>query len=197
MRKHAVIAAPTDQERVLLEACSLSAEECFTRMGSREKGLSEEEVEEKRREFGANEVSTKQGGLFLRTYHRFANPLVVQLLVIAGVSLALGDPRLTVVVGGMVLISVGLSSLQEERSGRAVEKLRAMVRTTVNVVRDGKESEIPLAQIVPGDVAVLDAGSLVPADLRLTITKDFFVSQSALTGESMPVEKSAGAAPAE
>src|SRR5208283_905678 len=108
----------------------------------------------------------------------------------------MGDLRSFIVVAGMVLISVGLSSIQEERSGRSVEKLQAMVRTTVNVMRDGKESEVPLAEIVPGDVVVLDAGTLVPADLRLTVTKDFFVSQSALTGESMPVEKSAGAAPA-
>jgi Mg2+-importing ATPase len=188
-------AATTDQERLLLEACSLSPEESFTRMGSREKGLTEEEAQEKRRAFGTNEVSTKQEGLLVRTYHRFANPLVVQLLVIAVVSFFMGDYRSTIVVGGMVLISVGLSSIQEERSGRSVEKLQAMVRTTVNVMRDGKESEIPLAEIVPGDVVVLDAGTLVPADLRLTATKDFFVSQSALTGESMPVEKSAGAAP--
>jgi len=195
MRKAAAMAS-TDQERVLLEACSLSPEECFVSMGTRERGLAEEEVEEKRKTFGTNEVSTKQGGALLRTYHRLANPLVVQLLIIAGVSFIMGDLRLTIVVGGMVLISVGLSSLQEERSGRAVEKLQAMVRTTVNVMRDGKESEIPLAEIVPGDVVVLDAGSLVPADVRLVTTKDFFVSQSALTGESMPVEKSAGASPA-
>ena len=195
MGKPAAMAA-TDQERVLLEACSLSPEDCFTRLGSREKGLTEEEVEEKRKTFGTNEVSTKQGGVLLRTYHRFANPLVVQLLVIAAVAFFMHDLRSTIVVGGMVLISVGLSSIQEERSGRSVEKLQAMVRTTVNVMRDGKESEIPLAQIVPGDVVVLDAGTLVPADLRLTVTKDFFVSQSALTGESMPVEKNAGASPA-
>ncbi len=111
------MAAATDQERVLLEACSLSAEDCFVRMGSREKGLSAEEVEEKRREFGTNEVSTKQGGLLLRTYHRFANPLVIQLLIIAGVSFIMGDLRSFIVVAGMVLISVGLSSFQEERSG--------------------------------------------------------------------------------
>jgi Mg2+-importing ATPase len=195
MGKPAAMAA-TDQERVLLEACSVSPEDCFARLGSREKGLTEEEIEEKRKEFGTNEVSTKQGGVLLRTYHRFANPLVVQLLVIAVVSFILGDLRSTIVVGGMVLISVGLSSIQEERSGRSVEKLQAMVRTTVNVMRDGKESEIPLAQVVPGDVVVLDAGTLVPADLRLTVTKDFFVSQSALTGESMPVEKNAAASPA-
>jgi Mg2+-importing ATPase len=194
MNKPAAVAA-TDQERVLLEACLLSPEECFVRMGSREKGLSEEEVEEKRRTFGTNEVATKHGGALLRTYHRFANPLVIQLLIIAVVAFIMRDVRSTIVVGGMVLISVGLSSIQEERSGRAVEKLQAMVRTTVNVMREGKESEIALAQIVPGDVVVLDAGTLVPADVRLVATKDFFVSQSALTGESMPVEKSTGAPP--
>ncbi len=105
----------------------------------------------------------------------------------------MGDLRSFIVVAGMVLISVGLSSFQEERSGRAVEKLQAMVRTTVNVKRDGKETEIPLAEIVPGDIVVLDAGTLVPADLRLFATKDFYVSQSALTGESMPVEKTTSA----
>jgi Mg2+-importing ATPase len=193
MRMPAASAVTTDQERVLLEACSLSPEDCLGGLRSREKGLFEEEAEEKRRQFGLNEVITKQGGVFLRTYHRFANPLVIQLLIIAGVSFIMGDLRSTIVVGAMVLISVGLSSLQEERSGRAVEKLQAMVRTTVNVLRDGKDTEIPLAQVVPGDVVLLDAGSLVPADLRLISTKDFFVSQSALTGESMPVEKSSAA----
>jgi P-type Mg2+ transporter len=195
MRKPAASVAATDQERVLLEACRLSVEDCLSRLAAREKGLSEEEAEDKRRQFGANEVVTKQGGALLRIYHRVANPLVVQLLVIAGVSFIMGDLRSTIVVGGLLLVSVGLSSIQEERSGRAVEKLQAMVRTTVNVLRGGKESEIPLAQIVPGDIVVLDAGTLVPADLRLISTKDFFVSQSALTGESMPVEKSAAAAP--
>ncbi|HYW85392.1 MAG TPA: HAD-IC family P-type ATPase, partial [Spirochaetia bacterium] len=153
-------------------------------------GLTSEEAEEKLRIFGRNEVSLKKGGAFSRTVRRFANPLVIQLLIIAVVSFIMGDLRSALVVGGMVLLSVGLSAVQEERSGRAVEKLQAMVRTTANVVREGKEVEIPLAEIVPGDVVVLDAGSLVPADIRLLATKDFFVSQSALTGESMPVEKS-------
>jgi P-type Mg2+ transporter len=193
MRKPAASTVTTDQERILLEACSLSPEDCLGRLRTREKGLEEAEVEEKRRQFGSNEVITKQGGILLRTYHRVANPLVIQLLVIAAVSLAMGDLRSTIVVGAMILISVGLSSLQEERSGRAVERLQAMVKTTVNVLREGKDTEIPLAEVVPGDIVLLDAGSLVPADLRLISTKDFFVSQSALTGESMPVEKSAAA----
>jgi Mg2+-importing ATPase len=186
-------ATTTDQERLLIEACSLPPEECLARLGARERGLTEEDVEEKRREFGPNEVVTRQEGVLLRMWHRIANPLVIQLLVIAGVSFLMGDLRSTIVVGGMVLISVGLSSLQEERSGRAVEKLQAMVRTTVNVMRGGRETEIPLAEVVPGDIAILDVGSLVPADTRLLATKDFFVSQSALTGESMPVEKTIAA----
>ena len=159
-------------------------------LASREKGLSEEKVEERRRRFGPNEVSLKKGGTLVRVYHRFANPLVVQLLIIAAVSFVMGDLRSTIVVGGLLLVSVGLSSIQEERSARAVERLQDMVSTTANVLRDGRESEIPLAEIVPGDIVVLDAGSLVPADIRLIAAKDFFVSQSALTGESMPVEKS-------
>jgi Mg2+-importing ATPase len=193
MRNPAATAVAADLEKTLLDACSLSAEDCLTRLATRDKGLSEEEAEEKRREFGRNEVITRKGGWLLRTYHRFANPLVIQLLIIAGVSFIMGDLRSTIVVGGMVLISVGLSSIQEERSGRAVESLQAMVRTTANVLREGKEQEIPLAEIVPGDIVVLDAGSLVPADIRLIVAKDFFVSQSALTGESMPVEKSSAA----
>jgi len=72
-----------------------------------------------------------------------------------------------------------------------VEKLQKLVKTTVTVVRDGKEVEVPLEEIVPGDVVVLAAGSLIPADLRIISAKDFFVTQSALTGESMPVEKNA------
>ena len=188
---------PGDSERALLSACSLGAEDCLARLGSREKGLTGEEADAKRRQVGLNEVAVRKGGVLLRAFHRLVNPLVVQLLVIAGVSFFMGDLRSTIVVGGLLAISVGLSSIQEERSGRAVEKLQAMVRTTVNVLRDGAETEVPLREIVPGDVVVLDAGTLVPADIRLIATKDFFVSQSALTGESMPVEKSAAAAPSE
>ena len=188
-------AAPGDGERALLEACSLGAEDCLTRAGSRETGLSTAEAEEKRRQVGPNEVAIGKHGAFRRMVRRVVNPLVVQLLVIAGVSWIMGDLRSAIVVGGLLLVSLGLSSIQEERSGRAVEKLQAMVRTTANVLRDGVEAEIPLRELVPGDVVVMDAGTLVPADIRLIAAKDFFVSQSALTGESLPVEKSAVAAP--
>ncbi len=122
---------------------------------------------------------------------RFKNPLVIQLLIIAIVSLITGDVPSAVVVGLMVFLSVGLAYFQERRSGREVEKLQEMVQTNCVVIRDGKEVEISMFEIVPGDLVVLHAGAIIPADLRLISTKDFFIGQSALTGESMPVEKNA------
>ena len=93
----------------------------------------------------------------------------------------------------MVLLSVGLSYVLDRRSSNAVESLGKRVQSRTLVLRDGKEKEIKLSDIVPGDIVVLHAGSIIPADLRLLAAKDFFVSQSALTGESMAVEKTAEA----
>lgn len=134
--------------------------------------------------------------MFADILRRCRNPLVIQLLVICAVSAVMGDMRAASVVGGMVVLSVALSFVQENRSARAIEKLRAMVRSSVTALRGGREEEIPMSEVVPGDVVVLQAGSIIPADLRLIAAKDFFVSQSVLTGESMPVEKSADPAPA-
>ncbi|MEI8064561.1 MAG: magnesium-translocating P-type ATPase, partial [Verrucomicrobiota bacterium] len=122
---------------------------------------------------------------------RCRNPLAIQLLIIALVSYVMGDLRSAIVVGAMVVLSVSLAYFQESRSTRAVEQLQKLVKTVVDVFRDGKQVEVPLEELVPGDVVVLAAGSLIPADIRILSAKDFFVTQSALTGESMPVEKSA------
>jgi len=108
---------------------------------------------------------------------RFKNPLVIQLMVIAIVSLATAqeasDTASAVVVGAMVVLSVGLGFFQERKSGKAVEKLQEMVETNCVVIRDGKEAEIPMVEIVPGDLVVLHAGAIIPADLRLLTTKIF------------------------
>ncbi len=125
--------ANPENERRLLAVCALSPEESLRNLGTGERGLSAEEVERRRQEFGRNEVLQKKGGFWVRTVGRFANPLVIQLLIIALVSFLIGDRRAAIVVAAMILISVALSIVQEERSGKAAEKLRAMVRTTVNV----------------------------------------------------------------
>ncbi len=168
--------------------------EIFQRLDSCANGHSSESAARQLSACGANTVAVGGRHSWLQDLlHRCRNPLVIQLLVIAAVSYIMGDLRSTVVVGGMVFLSVILSYVQEARSSRAVEKLQKMVKTTVTALRDGKETEVPLEEIVPGDVVILAAGSLIPADLRVIAAKDFFVTQSALTGESMPVEKNADA----
>ncbi|HEX7517717.1 MAG TPA: HAD-IC family P-type ATPase, partial [Chthoniobacterales bacterium] len=188
----AAAAAISEHEQKLMELCTLPTEEALQRLGVTENGLSDEQVETAREEYGSNILShRKEAGIVMELLQRCRNPLVIQLLVICVVSLLMGDIRAATVVGAMVLLSVVLAYVQEHRSSKAVEKLNAMVQTNSLVMRDGKECDIPIAEIVPGEIVILQAGALIPADLRLISAKDFFVSQSSLTGESMPVEKHA------
>ncbi len=178
------------------EKYTVSEADLFRELGSSSTGLSSETAAKILLRAGPNAVATGGRQTILQDLlHRCRNPLVIQLLLIAVVSYLMGDLRSTVVVGGMVFLSVFLSFFQEARSSRAVEKLQKLVKTTVTVSRDRKEVEVPLEEIVPGDLVMLAAGSLIPADLRVLSAKDFFVSQSALTGESMPVEKGADSNP--
>jgi Mg2+-importing ATPase len=190
--KQAAAASVTDHEKRLLDVCCKSHQEALTLLNSREAGLSESEVEILRDEWGHNDLGQKKKHSFItEILLRCKNPLVIQLLVIAAISLATGNAASATIVGAMVLISVGLSYYQESKSGKAVEKLNAMVQTNCHVIRGGQEVEVAMSEIVPGDIVSLQAGSIIPADLRLLTAKDFFVSQSSLTGESMPVEKHA------
>jgi Mg2+-importing ATPase len=174
----------------LIEVCSCSEVEAVKKMDSSEKGLVSEEIEYRLKEYGANILlkETKHN-VFIDLFHRFKNPLVLQLLAICAVSLFMHDLRSAVVVGGMIFLSVFLAYFQERISSKAAEKLQKLVQATTIVMRDGVEQTVPIPEVVPGDVVVLTAGSIIPADVRILYAKDFFVSQSALTGESMPIEK--------
>lgn len=174
---------------------TLPEAELFARLETSATGLTSEQAVRALDRAGPNTVAA--GGrksALLDLLHRCRNPLVIQLLVMAVVfyffaSYPDRDPGDAAIVGTMIVISIVLSYIQESRSSRAVEKLQKMVKTTVTVLREGKEAEVLLEEVVPGDVVVLAAGSLIPADIRVLAAKDFFVTQSALTGESMPVEK--------
>ena len=171
---------------------SCSETDLFSDLSSSRDGLTAEVAAERLREVGPNTVAAgRRHTFFSDILERCRNPLAIQLLIIALVSYVMGDLRSAMVVGGMVVLSVSLAYFQETRSTRAVEQLQKLVKTTTDVIRDGKQVEVPLEEVVPGDVVVLAAGSLIPADIRVLSAKDFFVTQSALTGESMPVEKSA------
>jgi Mg2+-importing ATPase len=124
------------------------------------------------------------------------NPLVIILLVASGISIVLGDSIGGAIIIAIVLLSVLLNFFMEFQAQHAVEEIRKQVATTAAVMRDGREQEMPVAQLVPGDIIRLNAGDLVPADARLLEVKDLHVRESALTGESLPVEKASGDLPA-
>lgn len=182
-----------EHERHLIDICTSSVREALKELDtSAKEGLTSAEAEKRLEEFGPNELAhARQLGFFADIYRRCKSPLVIQLLVIAAVSGVIGEVKSAVIVGAMIVLSVGLSYLLDRRSSRAVDALGKRVQSRTIVLRGGNETEVRISEIVPGDVVQLQAGSIIPADIRLLSAKDFFVSESALTGESMPVEKSA------
>ncbi|HET6513618.1 MAG TPA: magnesium-translocating P-type ATPase [Thermodesulfovibrionales bacterium] len=184
--------ARTEDEKRLLEVCSVPDVQALQMMGSNDRGLSTEDAEQLLEKYGRNEITQARRLNFLQdVLRRLKSPLVVQLLVIAVFSGIIGELKSAIIVSFMIVLSVGLSYVLDRRSSRAVEALGKRVQSRAVVLRDGKETELPLAELVPGDIVLLQAGSIVPADLRLLSARDFFVSQATLTGESMPVEKNA------
>jgi Mg2+-importing ATPase len=175
---------------VLAEVAQLEKGAVFSRMKTSPEGLSEGEAASRLAEVGPNVVAANgHRGWPWRLLTATRNPLVILLIVLAGISFATGDVRAGTVMVLMVILGVLLRFVQETRAGVAAEKLKAMINVTAAVVRAGKEEEIPLKQLVPGDVVELSAGDMIPADVRLIAANDLFISQGTLTGESLPVEK--------
>jgi len=153
-------------------------------------GLTQDEVEARLGKYGTNEVAReKRQTWYMRLWDNVKNPLVILLVVLGIISYLTGDLRATIMILLMVLLGIVLRYFQESRADEAAAKLQAMVSTTATVVRDGQRQEIPLRELVPGDVIHLAAGDMVPADVRVLTAKDLFLNQAALTGESLPVEK--------
>ena len=161
-------------------------------------GLTPEAVEQRLEQFGRNTVVREATvRWWAHLLHAFNNAFILLLLTLAAVAALTRDYEAAVIISVMVLVSVVLRFVQEFRSSQAAEKLREMVETTATVTRNGVKLEVPVDELVPGDIVHLSAGDMIPADLRLINAKDLFVSQASLTGESLPVEKFAnGEAPA-
>ncbi|MFN8613623.1 MAG: magnesium-translocating P-type ATPase [Vulcanimicrobiota bacterium] len=159
-------------------------------------GLTTQEAEERLRVFGLNRLGSRQGpGPFWLFLSTFANPLVLVLLAASLLSAVLGEGGNAAIIALIVLVSCSLDFAQSYRSQRAAEKLRNSVATRAEVVRDGRVEEIPLERVVPGDVLVLSAGSIVAGDARLLSSKDLCTAEASLTGEALPVEKGAADLP--
>jgi len=174
----------------VLDAARKSGEELLHNLRTSLSGLTQAEAEERQRTTGPNVMAQeRRQGWPIRLLKIIRNPLVILLAILSSVSFATGDARAGTVMAAMVVLSVTLRFLQEDRADAAAAKLKAMIHVTATVIRAGDAKEMPLRDLVPGDVIKLSAGDMIPGDVRVLSSKDLFVSQGSLTGESLPVEK--------
>ena len=203
---------PATLAQTLVAAARGDADALLKTLDTHADGLNEHQAEAVRARVGLNEVEhEKPLPWWLHLWHCYKNPFNLLLTLLAVVSYVTGDMKATLVISTMVALSTLLRFWQEAKSNRAADALKAMVSTTATVIRrdvseDAAEEaqkyfdvalhpkparrvEVPIKLLVPGDVIVLSAGDMIPADCRLLTAKDLFVAQAAMTGESMPVEK--------
>ena len=174
----------------LTEAATQDSAAVLQSLGVTANGLTEAEAAARLAQYGPNEVAHERKHEWLhRLWTAVRNPLVVLLTVLSILSYATDDIPGGTVMLAMVILGVALRLVQETRAGNAAAKLKAMIKVTATVIRDGQQKEIPLQQLVPGDVIKLSAGDMIPGDVRLIAAKDLFIIQATLTGESLPVEK--------
>jgi len=158
-------------------------------------GLTSEQAAARAERYGKNDISkARKQPVILQFLAHFKNLLVIILLIAAGISLVVGEVVDAVIIFIIVLASVTLDFFQEYKAGNAAEMLRQKIISTASVLRDNCRTELPITGLVPGDIIYLAAGDIVPADARLLDARDFYVNQSALTGEPFPVEKTVGLA---
>ena len=196
-----VIFRSTEQISQNLFVCSPKNKyELLNELKTSERGLDFADVESRREQYGANEFAHERPTpWFVQLFQAFINPFSLILLFLAAVSFLTEvvletpenrNPAAVIVILTLIGISGILRFVQEYKSNQEAEKLKAMVKTSVTVLRkDEGRVEIPISDLLPGDICILAAGDMVPADLRVISAKDLYVSQSAMTGESEPVEK--------
>jgi Mg2+-importing ATPase len=163
------------------------------RLQTTAQGLSSDDAKQRLASCGANLLKPKKRSdsptILLS---QFKSPIILILIIAAGLSIFLGEKVNATIILTIVIISSLLSFWQERRATKAVQKLLSIVQIKVAVLRGGSQKEIPLEEVVPGDVVVIGAGDLIPGDCLILESKDLFVDEAALTGETYPVEKMAG-----
>ncbi|MBI3524547.1 MAG: magnesium-translocating P-type ATPase [Betaproteobacteria bacterium] len=203
---------PPSLSQTLAAAAKSDVDALFKQLDSHSHGLSEAQAAIARERFGLNEVEHEKPLPWRQhLWHCYKNPFNLLLTLLAAISYLTDDMKATLVIGSMVVLSTLLRFWQEAKSNKAADSLKAMVSNTATVIRhdlaedameearryfdiqlhpkEPRKVEAPIKQLVPGDLVVLSAGDMIPGDCRLLSAKDLFVSQSAMTGESLPVEK--------
>ena len=183
---------PPTLAQTLVAAANSDAAQLLGTLGSHAEGLSSQDADALRVQYGLNEVEHEQPlPWWVHLWHCYKNPFNLLLTLLAVISWLTEDMKAATVIFSMVVLSTLLRFWQEAKSNKAADALKAMVSNTATVLRRDapKRIELPIKQLVPGDLIVLSAGDMIPADCRVLTAKDLFVSQAAMTGESMPVEK--------
>ena len=199
-KKTTVTQKKNECEAIIRRYAFMDEKEMFTLLETSGQGISAVAAEEKLEEFGRNMiVSDKQKGMFGRIIESLVNPFNLVLFLVAIITFITDvvfsskiDVTTSAIIVALILISSAISFFQGEKSNNAAAKLSKMISNKADVWRDGQLIEISIDEVVPGDIVKLSAGDMLPGDVRFLTTKDAFIAQSALTGESAPVEKFAG-----
>ena len=172
---------------------SAAVVDLYSDLGTTEAGLTGAEAQARVAQYGSQHLKKSQG---METFKRFlgqvATPISLLLIFSACLSFGLGDRLDASIILAIILLSALLSFWQEHGASAALEKLLAIVRINANIIRDGVEAKIPADEVVPGDIVMISAGAKIPGDCRILEAHDLFINEAALTGETFPVEKSAG-----
>lgn len=181
---------PQNKEKEIKQLGLFSERELMMTLRTSEKGLSEEDAKKRLEEYGENQVNAQKPvpgwKIFLRAFN---DPFVFVLAFLMIISFLTNDLDAGIVMAVMILASTLITFVQEYRSQKASIELKEFIENTCAITREGQTNEISMENVVPGDLLTLETGDMIPADAVLIWTKDLFVNQSSLTGESMPVEK--------
>ena len=172
---------------------SLPLAELFPLLDTNADGLTTAEARRRLRIYGPNHLrQSKRTDALTLLAAQFKSPLILILLAAAGLSFFFNEPIDALIIIAIVVLSSVLGFWQEKRAADAVKRLLSIVKTDATVLRDGVETNVPIEEVVPGDICLLNAGDIIPGDAAILDAKDLFVDEAALTGESYPVEKEAG-----
>ena len=190
-----------DTQKMYAAFAGKTKQELLNFFHSTDQGMKDEQIEESREKYGENSISYgKKTPFIVEVLKAYITPFTLVLIALGVISFiteyvlaAPGDKDLfgVIIIFTMVIVSGTMTLVQSVRSNQAAEKLKSLVKVTAAVKRNGDYTEIPMEEIVCGDLVRLSAGDMIPADMRLLSAKDLFISQAALTGESYPVEKQA------
>ncbi len=183
-------------EDTLFKYARMPISEVFQTLNTNSKGLLDSDAKKRIETFGLNQIAHEETPQwYILLLRNFTNPFNLLLIFLAIVSFFIGETDAVYIISVMILLSVIVRFIQEYRSSKAAEKLKALVSTKATVLRRNNETEEPqkidiaIKNLVPGDIVYLSAGDMLPGDVRLISAKDVYISQRASTGESLPVEK--------